>query len=44
VAGEAFKVKAPKTANNKVFADESKLILFALPPDVACAATSVEKK
>jgi predicted acyl esterase len=44
VAGEAFRIKTPKTANNKVFADESKLILFALPPDVVCAATPAEMK
>jgi putative CocE/NonD family hydrolase len=29
VAGEAFKVKTPRIAKNKVFAAESKLILFA---------------
>ena len=33
VAGEAFKVRTPKTANNKVFAEESKLIMFVRQAD-----------
>jgi predicted acyl esterase len=32
VAGDAFAVKVPRTANNKVFADGSSIIFHALEP------------
>ena len=44
VAGEAFRVKTPRVAHNQVFADESKLVLFAQPPPASCAAVPPEKE
>jgi hypothetical protein len=32
VAGDAFAVKVPRTANNKVFADGSSIIFHVLEP------------
>lgn len=44
VAGEAFKVRVPKTAKNKVFAEESSLMLFASPTEARCSAAPAEKE